>query len=269
MAREEQAILADGVFAEAPLQLVVAEVSFPSQDTSVQVGALDAIRSVLGQDASVELAPSLVRVDPSASEPQTALFRVSSKNATVAITAWRGALVLEHSDYLRWSDFRVLIESLAEGLVEVGAPSGVQRVGLRYVDEVHVPTQIEKVSDWAPYVDAAFLALPNWAAVSVAAITGAMALERGESITTNVRFATFTGRALNTGGPLRLRQRPETPAFLLDVDAVFAPPQVDPSGVVPRRLLEIFDTLHREADQVFDRAFTDEAKRVFQGGVGK
>lgn len=255
------------VFPNAPLQFVVCEIAYPppAQDAP---GLLDAVRAVVANEHPVVTfaPPGLLRA-AEGSDPEAAMFRLVAFDDTVSVTVWRRALVIEHSDYTHWSDFKALVAPLVEAVFETAPPPGVGRIGLRYVDEVHVPGPPASLMDWAPYVHPAFLWPTQLVAAPVLGAAAGFGFPVGPHRAVNVRAAMLPTRAITTSGALRLRHRPDTPAFLLDCDGFYQPPEVD-TELGPHGIVEICGELHTALDKLFEDAFTDAARDVFREREG-
>jgi uncharacterized protein (TIGR04255 family) len=94
----------------------------------------------------------------------------ASPNGTWAVSLTRTFLALKTTQYVRWEEFRVRIETLMARTVETYKPAYYSRVGLRYVDVIqrsrlnlqnrswadllkpHIAAEFSEL-DWAAYID--------------------------------------------------------------------------------------------------------------------
>ena len=97
------------------------------------------------------------QVPPSA---QRRIFpRFTNRDRTTALLVKQDALVLETTVYGGWEEhFRPLIREVINALEAVSRPDGVLRVGLRYIDEIRVPSIDSSPGDWRGYIDEHLLA---------------------------------------------------------------------------------------------------------------
>lgn len=252
------------VFPNAPLQFVVCEIAYPPAAEDAP-GLLEAVRAALGDGrAVVTFAPPGLLRAAEGTEPEAAMFRLVALDDTVSVTVWRRALVIEHSDYKHWAEFQALVTPLVKAVFSTAPPPGVGRIGLRYVDEVHVPGPAASLLDWAPYLHPAFLWPTQFVDAPVLGAAGGFGFPVGPHRAVNVRTAMLPTRALATSGPLHLRDRPETPAFLFDCDGFYQPSELD-THLGPEGIVGICTELHTALDKLFEDAFTDAARDVFRG----
>ena len=256
------------VFPKAPLQLVAAELTYPATDLSVDTDLFAAVQNVLGGHVQSQLGGQFRLTEPpdaSGSSPaQSLLFRMTTSDRTVSVSAWPTSLVIECSEYERYEQFRALLVAVVDAYVRFMAPAAISRFGMRYIDEMHVATPIASVSDWAPYVNEALLAPAGLVQQRVSNLATGFSVDFAEHRTVNVRCTTTPSRALASEGHLRLRERPDSPAFVLDIDAVYQPPQPVPAKVTGAFVAGLADQLRPGVRDVFDAVFTAEALKTFR-----
>lgn len=268
MTQAPEAALVHEVFPNAPLQLVAVEVTCPATELPFDPGLFPAVQEVLGGQADTQLAGQ-VRMsgqpDPDGRVPAEAmLFRMTNAARTVSISAWPTSLVVECSEYERFEIFRGLVHSVVDAYAGFRSPSAVTRFGMRYIDEMHVPTPISTVADWAPYVSEMLLAPSALVREAVTSLATGFTVDLGAHRSLNVRCTTTPGRALSSEGHLRLRPRPDTPALVLDIDAVYEPPQPEQTPVTGEVVASLADGLRAGVRQVFDAVFTEQARDTFR-----
>lgn len=255
------------VFVNAPLQLVAVEVTFPATDADVDTELFAALREVVGAGRTVLGGRFRLtgQPEPDGSAPgETMLFRVTNDSKTTSVSAWPTSLIVECSEYERYEQFRDLVTGVVDAYARFMAPAAVTRFGMRYIDEVHVPDPITSVSSWAPYVNPALIAAAGVVGERVSNLSSGFTLDLGEHRSINVRYGTSPKRALMSEGHLVLRERPDTPAFVLDIDAIFEPPQPQPTPVVGGLIAALADQLRPGARKVFDAVFTPAALETFR-----
>lgn len=257
------------VFPNAPLQLVAVEVTYRATDLDVDTGLFFALREVIGGEAQTRLGGQLRMVgppDPSGAAPgESILFRMTGRDGTVSVSAWPTSLVVECSDYGRYEEFRQLVTDVFDAYARYVQPTSLARFGMRYIDEVHVDTAIASTSDWLPYVNAALLAPSTLVDSHVTNLATGFTIDLGEDRSVNVRCATTPSRAMDSEGPLRLRDRPDTPALVLDIDAIYEPTAKPMQGTVTGELVAgLADSLRPAVRAVFDAVFTEAALTTFR-----
>ncbi len=256
------------VFPKAPLQLVAAELTYPAIDLNVDTDLFAAVQDVLGGHVTSQLGGQFRVTEPpdaSGSAPaQSLLFRMTNSDRTVSVSAWPTSLVIESSEYERYEQFRALLVAVVDAYVRFMAPAAVSRFGMRYIDEMHVDSPISSVSDWAPYVNQALLAPAGLVRQRVSSLATGFTVDFAEHRSVNVRCTTTPSRALASEGHLRLRERPDSPAFVLDIDAVYQPPQPMPVEVTGAFVAGLADQLRPGVRDVFDAVFTSEALETFR-----
>lgn len=252
-------------FANAPLQLVAVEVTYPptsAQNTDV----FAAITEVLG-DGAVSVLGGALRVTSVAADGtgtgESMLFRMTNRQQTVSLSAWPTSLVVECSNYGRYEQFREVVRALVDAYTGFVVPEALTRFGIRYIDEMHVPGAITSVDAWAPYVNPLLLAPARLLPDRVTNLSTGFTVDLGQHRAINVRCATAPGRAV-TSEPLQLRERPDTPAFVLDIDAVYQPTEPLREAVTGNLVARIADELRPGVRAVFDAVFTDEALETFR-----
>lgn len=257
------------VFPNAPLQLVAAEVTYAATELNVDTGLFAALNAVLGGNAQTQLGGT-VRVsgppDASGGAPgESILLRMTSQDQTTSVSAWPTSLIVECTDYDRYETFRSLVQNVVDAYAQYMEPAEVSRFGMRYIDELHVATPVASVADWAPYVNPVLLAPSTLVQQRVTNLVSGFSVDLGHHKTVNVRCATTPSRAMASEGPLRLRNRPDTPAFVLDIDAIYQPAGKPMIGPVTGALVtELADALRPAVRAVFDAVFTDAALASFR-----
>ena len=255
------------VFANAPLQLVAVEITFPATDSDIDTELFAALREVIGAGRTVLGGRFRLtgQPEPDGSAPaETMLFRLTNDSQTISVSAWPTSLIVECSEYERYEQFRDVVSRVVDAYARFMAPTAVTRFGMRYIDEVHVPGPIASVSSWAPYVNPALIAPAGLVDERVSNLSTGFTLDLGEHRSINVRYGTSPRRALMSEGHLVLRGRPDTPAFVLDIDAIFEPPQPQPTAVVGDLIAELADQLRPGVRKVFDAVFTPVALETFR-----
>jgi uncharacterized protein (TIGR04255 family) len=150
--------------------------------------------------------------------------------------------------YPGWVRFRPRIASAIETLLRVARPSGIFRVGIRYIDQIDVPYAADEgINDYLP-------CLPSRPESMPARLDGfqvvTQATELAENFTAIMRVASAPG--LTPDGRLQVfydldLQRPFEPSLPAAVDLV----------------LQNLDFLHARQRQIFEDSISDKTRSLF------
>ena len=251
------------VYRNPPIAMVAVEVRHSGTDPVSEAG-YTAIRQKLRKQWPVQLPAQDVTLDFGSSGPSPVVIeyrRFASRDRRTAIAIRPGSTTVETVDYKGWDDLQLTLRAALEVRAEVSEPSGYERVGLRYIDEVRVPGGAE-ATDWALWVHPSLLAaqpdegvelpLSDWQGMSQ------FGPADGRSLV--LRYGPRKGYAVEPNGPLR---RPETPAgafFLLDFDSFW-----ETSGPVPEfepdTLMTRCDHLHAPVRRLFEGLITEKLRK--------
>jgi uncharacterized protein (TIGR04255 family) len=256
-------------YPNAPLVLVALEVRHPMADSLthaqrlkikqrlaaqvpiMRTGQLTQVTAV--QAAGASAAPPEVRVEE--------FPRYFSRDNTMAVSVRAEALVVETTRYSHWEQLRALAAEVLEARQEVGGVDGVERVGLRYINEVRVPG--EPVHDWAPWVDPTLLG-PAMIGGQVGLVAdqwqGITAFTPGPERTVVLRHGPREGFAVDPGGDLKRPTPTPGPFFLLDIDSFWTPGEGIPEFEV-EKLLAICDELHTPVRRLFECLITERLRK--------
>lgn len=256
------------VYPNAPVVLVALEVRHPTTDplTAAQrntikrrlSGHVPIMRTGQLQQLTVAQPVGGPLVPP---EPRAEEFpRYFSRDNTAAVSVRAEAVIVETTRYVRWEQMRALVADVLEVRREIGGVDGVERVGLRYIDEIRVPGGPEQ--DWAPWVDPTLvgpatvgdelgLAATHWQGINV--------FTPGPERTIVLRYGPREGFAVDPGGGLKRSTSTPGPFFLMDIDSFWTPSEGVPEFDV-KALLATCDELHASVRTLFERLVTDRLR---------
>lgn len=188
------------------------------------------------------------------------LHRYLSREKTTVATFTRESFSIETTSYRTWNAFRDLTTVVATALMDVAPVDGVQRIGLRYIDEIRVPTTDGETPDWSQWVHAGLVA-PNPTSLDLRPIQQQAVVQYatgtpGETVA--LRYGAVVGPPA-VGEGLLVRRRVPTSGhfFLLDTDAAW---EVVPGTPVPeldiKFLGETVDRLHEPVKALFEGSLT-------------
>ncbi|HSV66375.1 MAG TPA: TIGR04255 family protein [Mycobacteriales bacterium] len=186
--------------------------------------------------------------------------RYFSRDSTAAVSVRAEAIVVETTRYGRWEEFRGLVAAALEARQEVGGIDGVERIGLRYVNEIRVPGEL--FHDWSPWVDPALLGpapIGEELGMRTAQWQGVTAFTPAPDRTVVLRYGPRDGFAVDPGGDLKRSMPTPGPFFLIDIDSFWIPGEIPEFDI--KTLLTVCDELHAPVRGLFERLITDRLRK--------
>lgn len=264
------------VFSESPLALVAAEIRFSDSARLRQQHTLDAIAIALEdlfpyaeplQQTSLNF--SLV---PGAAQQVQQRAGVMLKNAakTESLSLVSSALTYETTAYTTFHDLLKAVTAACSALVEANVRPAIERVGLRYIDEVRVPEPVTDGRQWARWINAPLIEHlsvgPEDSPVTVT--QGVTTYDLGSQKSLNFRFAALNQGPVVMPAHLIPRREPQVgPFFVLDIDGYqeFAGQVAAPLD--PEVVSKCLSAVHAPSGAAFQRAITEEARQLFRGNL--
>jgi len=262
------------VFPNAPLALVAAEIRFTDaarlrqQETKDQVAI--ALEGRFPFAEPLQHGEVTLNLGPGGAQPQIQQrLGVVLKNAssTETLTLMSESLTYETTAYSHFDELLDAVRAACDALVAAKVRPAVQRVGLRYIDEVRVPETISDVREWAKWINARLIAQlevgpEEYPATTMQSVT---TYDLGEGKGLNFRCA-----ALNQGPivvPQFLKRPPiqSGPFFVLDFDGFHDFTGRDAVALSSDVVSESLSTVHVPCGTAFQRSITDEARTIFRG----
>ncbi len=255
------------VYPNAPLRLVTAEFRFPLSPALAGDGLLSRLSKVLGSVLPIiEPAHQGFEVTFGA-EPQPPRltaggFRLLSRDRTAAVTVGAGRLAVETTVYKHWKTFRESIETALQAIgEELQAIAGLDRIGLRYINEIRVRDVAMSVDRWMPYINGDLLAVVQLAAGhQIKTVQSALHLVTGDNEELLLRCGALEGHVVDDSGPLHLPTPPgDGPFFLLDIDSFWTRLGVLEEFDIAAALTTA-DRIHEPVDGLFEHAITERLR---------
>jgi uncharacterized protein (TIGR04255 family) len=247
------------VYAHPPIAMVAVEVRHSGTDPVSEAG-YSAIRERLRKRWPVQVPAQDITLEFGSSGPSPTVVdyrRFISRDRRTAIVIRPNSTTVETVDYKGWDDMQSTLEVAFEVRADVSEPSGFERVGLRYIDEVRVPYEEGGPIDWSPWVhesllgarpdDTGDLVLSEWQGLSK------FGPKEGRSVV--VRYGPREGYAVEPNGPLRRPNTPNGPFFLLDFDSFWETSDSVPE-FEPLALMSKCDDLHAPVRKLFEDLIT-------------
>jgi uncharacterized protein (TIGR04255 family) len=247
------------VYNHPPIAMVAVEVRHSGTDPVSEAG-YNTIRQRLRKRWPVQVPAQDITLDFGNAGPSptvTDYRRFVSRDRRTAIVIRPASTTVETVDYGGWDDLQLTLKTAFEVRAEVSEPSGFERVGLRYIDEVRVPADEGTPLDWALWVhgsllgarpdDGVDLPMLEWQGLSKFGPTD------GRSLV--VRYGPREGYAVEPNGPLKRPGTPNGAFFLLDFDSFWetsdAVPEFEPDALMAK-----CDDLHAPVRKLFEGLIT-------------
>ncbi|HUF58386.1 MAG TPA: TIGR04255 family protein [Actinomycetota bacterium] len=259
------------VYPNAPLRLVAHEVRYPlsprlgTQDQlAVFLEALDDLLPVAEMGGEQGFVLSVGGASSVSTPPIRSVFKLASRDRTTVATVSGTNTTIETTSYRSFTSFLPLANRVFGVLAESGLIVGMERVGLRYIDEIRVPSLESGPNMWTPYVQSALIdqiALGvNAAQLIPQSWQGAVNYSTEENQSVVLRYGAMEGFAVNQDGPLRVPKRTSPgPFFLIDIDSFWAAAEVT-NGMDLDWLMNLSVQLHRPIRDLFEAAITDKLR---------
>jgi len=256
------------VFPKAPVELVAVEVRFRNSDRLRRPEVLDKLQRALEDLLPIRHDEQMVAValgGQMVDQPyeQVVLFIDPTETTSAAIRST--ALTVETTRYKDFTTFRDVVYRCMVALAELQVVPAVERVGLRFVDEIRVAEPIEDAGSWEHWLSGDLLAArsigePN----RLSMLQGTMQFETGEHTNLVVRYAMLTGPGVVQPASLRPRETaPSGPFFVLDIDSYWQPLPDHPREFDPEFIAVLLDKLLAPVEETFRRgAITNRRRNV-------
>ena len=254
------------IYPRAPLKLVAFEIQYsalPRLESEQWEGVYEQLRSdlpILGPRPRHEL-----QVSPSGAQERERGHRLMDRRRTKSVVLFNESANVEVSNYERFEDFAELVTKLLSVLNDVAGIPSVQRLGLRYIDEIEVPRfEPGAVGDWSRFI-AAHLLAPAESRFQVAEYRAALRMTIHDGHNVGFRYGVLQEHVVDPNGPLRIKESPSGQFFLLDLDSFWTAPQDEYPEFdvddVAGRLVE----LHAPVRELFEASITDEFRDWMRG----
>jgi uncharacterized protein (TIGR04255 family) len=254
------------IFRNSPLQYVVLEIKYPYAPRLRQNGTrddilidLDDVLPIVKQQQHMTMTGQLGGPVSQQVEQVPNAYN-TARTTRLAITA--NALTLDTTDYTTFEEFRRLAYRCLEALGKHAAPAAIDRVGLRYFDEVRVPDPIKDVRDWSGWVaDPLVIAASIDSGHQAVGLQGLVQYTTGQHRSLTLRFAAVPDGSMISDEPLKRRDSPQNgPFFALDFDSFWEPPVDVSPGWDLESLMTVIDELHVPVGTTFQTVITEKLR---------
>jgi uncharacterized protein (TIGR04255 family) len=262
------------IFSNAPLALVAAEIRFTDAARLRQQQTKDEVTIAL--EDRFPFAEPLQRAEvnlnliPGGAQPQIhERLGVVLKNesSTETLTIMSESLTYETTAYTSFEKLVEAVIAACDALRAAKVRPAMQRVGLRYIDELRVPEPITDARQWNTWINDRLIGHLDIGPANFPA-TGTQSVstyDLGEGRGLNFRFAALNQGPIVVPQFLKRPAIPSGPFFVLDLDGFhdFTSQQTAPLSAEVVR--ESLSSVHVPCGTAFQRSITDQARELFRG----
>lgn len=193
----------------------------------------------------------------------TRVPRWTDRERRTALTVRPDGLVIETSRYRDYGQIRDLLELALRARAAVSAPAGVERIGLRYVDEIRVPAdRAGGRPSWREWVDPSLIGpvhVGDGIGLTHAGGEGVSVFSGKGNNTIVLRYGSQDGYAVQSTPRLRRPLPPPGPLFKLDIDSFWQRGD-DLPGFIPDFVLDRVDELHAPVIDLFESLISERLR---------
>lgn len=246
------------IYPNAPLQLVAFELRNPYFRSFKSDSSLASFEDALSDWLKVVEVESSQPVPDSPGDPKQELFRIRDNSRETMVTVRPVSVTIETSAYKRYEEFRLIVEAALKAAAQSGLPL-VERIGLRYIDEVRITfNDGQGVDRWKPYIASELLASAELLSRSPRFIQGAINYDLGGHHEVTMRYGLAQGRAVRSSR-LRVRDVGEGEFFLVDIDSYWTADEGE-EEFDPGFALTWCDTLRDPVRELFEASITEQLR---------
>ncbi|MFF0707409.1 TIGR04255 family protein [Gordonia sputi] len=251
------------VYAKAPLVLVTTQLRYAHEprlnSAEVRDVAAEELRSILP-------VLDIESVEDEAGEV-TRHLRATNEQRSISVVISSQALTIDATEYTHFGEFSELLGVCLSALEVAVGKLYVERVGLRYIDEVR-PPGITLTQDWdkwiAPELVSAVKLLPNRAPDR---LHGSTFYEVADRTFLVFQWGEVVGQSVVAPSEVRNTLPEPGRFFVLDADAFWVPES--PTAAAPTAILERFGELHSPVSETFQASLTEQAREMFRGDTSE
>jgi uncharacterized protein (TIGR04255 family) len=264
------------VYANPPVVLVALEIRHPAAGP-IPPGGIAKVKKMLSSETPLLRDTTVVNISVQAGPDGPSELvtenapKFFSRDRAMAVTFRNEAIVIETTKYQQYERVRELVRLAFDARQAAGPIDGIDRVGLRYIDEIRVPDMEASVTPmaWAGWIDSSLLGplvLGEDLDLKVAQLQGLAQFETTPGNTLVLRFGPREGYAVSPDADLKRTTTPPGPFFLLDIDSFWT--AVDETQEPSLEwVLGLCDELHAPVRTLFERLITDRLRgEVLRGG---
>jgi uncharacterized protein (TIGR04255 family) len=258
------------VFPNAPLEFVACEIRVPTAPKLVRDDTFelltDALREIFPIPDTEQIQTLTVIGGKDGGVESERRFRFLNRERTASAVVARNAITVETTDYSEFDDFRSLVLTVADAVATTTTLVGIERIGLRYIDEIRVPEEITDTSGWRGWISDEVVGVLGVAAgFNTNALQTVLRLVGEDSTGVVLRYAAMIGDGVVGDGPLRRRATASSgPFFVIDTDSYRTSAGPAMEDFEHDRIAGILDVIHAPVGTLFHRAITDRLREEFR-----
>jgi len=253
------------VYPNAPLALAAVEVRYPYTPGLASHSRIAALQELLSDVAplaepafekEIPLAMASVPVDRQ-------LLRFRSRDQSTAVTITDTNVIVESAAYPGYPAYRPLLDLVLRALTKDRLPVGLQRIGLRYINEVRAPDVASPTLDWQEWLEPTLLAPANFqerVTLPVRSWQGLVQFDHGLRGGLVLRYGPGEGYAVDRSAIKRPGPSQDGHFFLLDLDSYWEAPADDIPAFDAGDVLALCDRLHDPIKSVFECSLSDKLR---------
>jgi uncharacterized protein (TIGR04255 family) len=249
------------IYPSAPLRFVAFELRYPPVSALSQQPARERLYEALRTLFPITQAAPTIELPLAPLAPVNAVdqLRLLDRARSRSVTVGPASLLVETSAYERYEVFTEWLSLALSALASLDAVAAVERIGLRYIDEIRIDG-VATPTDWQPFIDPALhgplkLVEPYIATTTQAAVEYTVS-DRQRLV---MRYGAGHGWVVNPDGVLRLNTRDDGPYFLIDLDSFWLAPDELPE-LDANEAVKIAGDLHAPIRTAFEAAITNKLR---------
>ena len=255
------------MFANAPLAYVACEARFPLAPSLTGEEALASLVAAFADTLPIpEVSSFLPPSDMGAGDGPERQLRFLDKAKTASVAVTRRSVSVEATRYDGWDRFKPSVLRAIEAVAGIAPIVGVERIGLRYINEIRVPDPVLDVSGWTRWIARGVISnldpIPGYTTESNQTVIEM----RGPGQRVVARYAALVGSGVVGDQPLRRKtQTTVGPFFVIDTDSYREAPDEEMLDCASEALNPVLDELHEPLGELFQRAITERSRQLFRG----
>ncbi|MGI8802081.1 MAG: TIGR04255 family protein [Solirubrobacteraceae bacterium] len=191
-------------------------------------------------------------------------LRMTDRQRTTSVTVGPRSTVIAHGDHSSFDDLLPIIRGALQAVAEVSVVRGVERLSLRYVNEIRHPA-VSTTTDWAELLAPGLGAPPALLDADVVRTHGMVDYRLSDQHSVRLIFgAEPEGFAVDPRGPLRVRVHDAGPFFRLDTESTWIAPSDATAPLVVEEVVTMCEMLHAPITAIFEAAISSTLRDFFR-----
>lgn len=189
----------------------------------------------------------------------------AQRTATVALNPNSFQLTVLGHAYQGYESFEPWLKTCLNALEEALPGAGIERLGIRFLDEVRVPTPLKSAEDWSQWVNPGLLAsAAAFEGNATLQMRGSTVFDGGQDCQVHFQWGDFEGETIVSNEvPLARPEHKNGKFFVLDVDSAWQAPEF--TVLTADQMTERIELLHTPIGSIFQWAITEKSRELFRG----